>query len=128
MLNLYGFLLQVALCDLQMRGMSRDLLPGDPLCSPRATVLVEAGIQLMRRLHRHDSWTTSINKYMQARLERISPLMKEGRTGKVSRSQSKRTAKIAFLSKLVYSKGKLLPLYIFMIVPDTRYFSCSSWL
>ncbi|MGH0184836.1 UNVERIFIED_CONTAM: hypothetical protein FKN15_017450 [Acipenser sinensis] len=79
---------KVALCDLQMRGMSRDLLPGDPLCSPRATVLVEAGIQLMRRLHRHDSWTTSINKYMQARLERISPLMKEGRTGKVSRSQT----------------------------------------
>ncbi|KAK1176357.1 putative E3 ubiquitin-protein ligase HERC1 isoform X1 [Acipenser oxyrinchus oxyrinchus] len=79
---------KVALCDLQMRGVPRDLLPGDPLCSPRATVLVEAGIQLMRRLHRHDSWTASINKYMQARLERISPLMKEGRTGKVSRSQT----------------------------------------
>ncbi|CAB1352023.1 unnamed protein product [Coregonus sp. 'balchen'] len=42
---------KVALCDLQMRGMPSDLLPGEPLCSPRTTVLLEATVQLLRRLH-----------------------------------------------------------------------------
>ncbi|XP_066566869.1 probable E3 ubiquitin-protein ligase HERC1 isoform X2 [Amia ocellicauda] len=75
---------KVALCDLQMRGMPNDLQPGEPLCSPRSTVLLEATIQLLRKLHRHDCWMSHINKHMQTRLELIGPLMKEaGKAGRV---------------------------------------------
>ncbi|XP_031681979.1 probable E3 ubiquitin-protein ligase HERC1 isoform X1 [Oncorhynchus kisutch] len=75
---------KVALCDLQMRGMPSDLLPGEPLCSPRTTVLLEATVQLLCRLHQCDGyWTQHINQHMQSRLELIGPLMKEGGLGTV---------------------------------------------
>ncbi|XP_072518712.1 probable E3 ubiquitin-protein ligase HERC1 isoform X2 [Salminus brasiliensis] len=69
---------KVALCDLQMRGMPSDLLPGDPLCSPRATVLLEATVQLLRRLHHSDDWAPHINLHISRRLEFIGPVLKEG--------------------------------------------------
>ncbi|KAJ7986812.1 hypothetical protein DPEC_G00332260 [Dallia pectoralis] len=76
---------KVALCDLQMRGMPCDLLPGEPLCSPRTTVLLEATVQLLRKLHQCDGhWTEHINQHMQTRLELIGPLMKEGGLARMS--------------------------------------------
>lgn len=75
LISLYS--LQVALYDLQMRGMPSNLLPGEPLCSPRSTVLVESTIQLLRRLHRCDRWAPLINQYIHSQLELIGPLLKE---------------------------------------------------
>ncbi|XP_019899964.2 probable E3 ubiquitin-protein ligase HERC1 isoform X1 [Esox lucius] len=73
---------KVTLCDLQMRGMPSDLLPGEPMCSPRTTVLIEATVQLLRKLHQRDGqWTLYINQHMQTRLELIGPLMKDGGLG-----------------------------------------------
>ncbi|XP_029920656.1 probable E3 ubiquitin-protein ligase HERC1 isoform X2 [Myripristis murdjan] len=72
---------KVALCDLQMRGMPSDLLPGEPLCSPRTTVVLEACVQLLRRLHQCDHWTPHINQHIQMHLELIGPLMKEADLG-----------------------------------------------
>ncbi|XP_053334016.1 probable E3 ubiquitin-protein ligase HERC1 isoform X3 [Clarias gariepinus] len=69
---------KVALCDLQMRGVPSDLLPGDPLCCPRVAVLLEAAVQLLRRLHHAEAWTPHINDYMSRRLELISVVMREG--------------------------------------------------
>uniref|UniRef100_A0A8C2HR54 E3 ubiquitin-protein ligase HERC1 n=1 Tax=Cyprinus carpio TaxID=7962 RepID=A0A8C2HR54_CYPCA len=69
---------KVTLCDLQMRGMPSDLLPGEPLCSPRATVLLESTIQLLRRLYMNDDWVQHINQHMLNRLQLINPLMREG--------------------------------------------------
>ncbi|XP_051773057.1 probable E3 ubiquitin-protein ligase HERC1 isoform X4 [Ctenopharyngodon idella] len=69
---------KVALCDLQMRGMPSDLLPGEPLCSPRATVLLESTIQLLRRLYVNDDWVQHINQHMLNKLQLINPLMREG--------------------------------------------------
>ncbi|KAM6984699.1 putative E3 ubiquitin-protein ligase HERC1 [Aplochiton taeniatus] len=74
---------KVALCDLQMRGMPSDLLPGEPLCSPRTTVLLEATVQLLSRLNQCDHWTPIISQHIQERLELIGPLMKEGGLGTV---------------------------------------------
>lgn len=74
--------LQVALCDLQMRGMPSDLLPGEPLCSPRATVLLESTIQLLRRLYVNDDWVQHINQHMLNKLQLINTLMREGQ-GKI---------------------------------------------
>lgn len=62
---------------MQMRGTPRDLLPGDPVCSPVATVLAEATIQLIRILHRTDHWTPRINKTMIERLHKIKLCFRE---------------------------------------------------
>ncbi|KAI3377882.1 hypothetical protein L3Q82_008463 [Scortum barcoo] len=62
----------------EMRGTPRDLLPGDPVCSPMATVLAEATTQLIRILHRTDHhWTHRINKTMIERLHKIKPCFRE---------------------------------------------------
>ncbi|XP_047218559.1 probable E3 ubiquitin-protein ligase HERC1 isoform X5 [Girardinichthys multiradiatus] len=68
---------KVKICDMQMRGTPRDLLPGDPVCSPMATVLVEATTQLIRILHRTDHWTHRINKTMIERLQKIKPCFRD---------------------------------------------------
>ncbi|XP_033842077.1 probable E3 ubiquitin-protein ligase HERC1 isoform X2 [Periophthalmus magnuspinnatus] len=68
---------KVKICDMQMRGTPRDLLPGDPVCSPMATVLAEATTQLIRILHRTDHWTHRINKIMIERLHKIKLCFKE---------------------------------------------------
>ncbi|KAG8144816.1 hypothetical protein E2320_013235 [Naja naja] len=82
---------KVKICDMQMRGTPRDLLPGDPICSPVAAVLAEATIQLIRILHRTDRWTHCINKKMMDRLYRIKGCLKEsGQKLKKSRSLQSR--------------------------------------
>ncbi|XP_038640315.1 probable E3 ubiquitin-protein ligase HERC1 isoform X8 [Scyliorhinus canicula] len=68
---------KVKICEMQMRGTPRDLLPGDPICSPVATVLAEATIQLIRILHRTDKWTHCINKNMMDRLQKVKSCIKE---------------------------------------------------
>ncbi|XP_063334410.1 probable E3 ubiquitin-protein ligase HERC1 isoform X1 [Pelmatolapia mariae] len=75
---------KVALSDLQMRGMPSSLLPGDPLCSPRATVLLESTVQLLRRLHQCDQWSPHINQYIHTHLELIGPLLREDNSGNFS--------------------------------------------
>ncbi|KAM6980533.1 putative E3 ubiquitin-protein ligase HERC1 [Aplochiton taeniatus] len=72
---------KVKISDMQMRGIPRDLLPGDPVCSPVATVLAEATTQLIRILHRADHWTHHINKTMTERLHKIKPCFRESASG-----------------------------------------------
>ncbi|XP_056269201.1 probable E3 ubiquitin-protein ligase HERC1 isoform X3 [Pseudoliparis swirei] len=84
---------KVKICDMQMRGTPRDLLPGDPVCSPVATVLAEATTQLIRVLHRTDHWTQRINATMTERLHKIKPCFREdggGQRLKKSRSVQSR--------------------------------------
>ncbi|XP_066885802.1 probable E3 ubiquitin-protein ligase HERC1 isoform X20 [Kogia breviceps] len=82
---------KVKICDMQMRGTPRDLLPGDPICSPVAAVLAEATIQLIRILHRTDRWTYCINKKMMERLHKIKICIKDsGQKLKKSRSVQSR--------------------------------------
>lgn len=78
---------QVALRDLQMRGMPNNLFPGEPLCSPRAAVLLESTVQLLRRLHQCDQWASHINQYIHTHLEIIGPLLKEDDLGNSSPGQ-----------------------------------------
>ncbi|XP_075899766.1 putative E3 ubiquitin-protein ligase HERC1 isoform X1 [Nelusetta ayraudi] len=72
---------KVALRDLQMRGMPSNLLPGEPLCSPWTTVLLESTVQLLRRLHQCAEWTSHINRHIHSHLELIGPLLKETDAG-----------------------------------------------
>ncbi|KAL4617326.1 putative E3 ubiquitin-protein ligase HERC1 [Arapaima gigas] len=80
---------KVALYDLHMRGMPRDLLPGEPLCSPRNTVMLEATVKLLRCLYHHDMWAAHINQHMQSRLDLIRPLIQEGALGNMGMNLSK---------------------------------------
>lgn len=89
---------QVALRDLQMRGMPSNLLPGEPLCSPRMTVLLELTLHLLRRLHQCDEWASHINQYIHSHLELIGPLLKEDDIGSFSQGQAEvQTIKSAVL-------------------------------
>ncbi|CAJ0929112.1 unnamed protein product, partial [Ranitomeya imitator] len=82
---------KVKICDMQMRGTPRDLLPGDPICSPVATVLAESSVQLLRILHRTERWTHCINKKMVERLQKIKGCLREaGAKLKKSRSVQSR--------------------------------------
>ncbi|XP_044188777.1 probable E3 ubiquitin-protein ligase HERC1 isoform X7 [Thunnus albacares] len=75
---------KVALRDLQMRGMPSNLLPGEPLCSPQTTVLLESTVQLLRKLHQCDQWSPHINQHIHTHLELIGPLLKEDDLGSLS--------------------------------------------
>ncbi|KAK2888184.1 probable E3 ubiquitin-protein ligase HERC1 isoform X2 [Channa argus] len=79
---------KVSLHDLQMRGMPSNLLPGEPLCSPQTTVLLESTVQLLRRLHQCDQWASCINHYIHSHLELIGPLLKEDDSGSVNQGLS----------------------------------------
>ncbi|XP_041442593.1 probable E3 ubiquitin-protein ligase HERC1 isoform X2 [Xenopus laevis] len=78
---------KVKICDMQMRGTPRDLLPGDPICSPVATVLAESSVQLLRILHRTERWTHCINKKIIERLQKIKGCLREA-GGKLKKSRS----------------------------------------
>ncbi|XP_029941533.1 probable E3 ubiquitin-protein ligase HERC1 [Salarias fasciatus] len=75
---------KVALRDLQMRGMPSNLLAGEPLCSPRTTVLLESTVQLLRRLHQCDQWSPHINQHIHTHLDLIGPLLREDDSGNFS--------------------------------------------
>ncbi|TRY89487.1 hypothetical protein DNTS_016060 [Danionella cerebrum] len=84
---------KVKICDMQMRGTPRDLLPGDPICSPVATVLAEATSQLVRILHRSERWTQTINDCILQRLQQIRCCLREGASSpRVTRLRKSRSA------------------------------------
>ncbi|CAL8352432.1 unnamed protein product [Merluccius merluccius] len=85
---------KVKICDMQMRGTPRDLLPGDPVCSPVATVLAEATTQLIRILHRADHWTHRINKIMVERLHTIKACFRESASSSGSGQRLKKSRSV----------------------------------
>lgn len=46
---------------MQVKGISRTLLAGEPHCSPSPVVISEAVISTLRTLHRTSPWTETIN-------------------------------------------------------------------
>ncbi|XP_051890412.1 LOW QUALITY PROTEIN: probable E3 ubiquitin-protein ligase HERC1 [Pristis pectinata] len=90
---------KVALCDMQMRGMPRDLLPGEPFCSPLMTALAEATVQLIRKLHGNDNWMSAINHHMLCRLELIGSIMKEAKILKLNKTRGKYSIKKSTLEE-----------------------------
>ncbi|XP_069780317.1 probable E3 ubiquitin-protein ligase HERC1 isoform X3 [Narcine bancroftii] len=80
---------KVALCDMQVCGTRQDLLPGEPFCSPLMSALAEAIVQLIRKLHSNDNWTSEINHHMLSRLELIGSIMKEAKMLKLNKTQGK---------------------------------------
>ena len=67
---------QVKLTDMQVRGAPRTLLPGEPLCAPSPAVLTESLLSLLRALHAHKQWRSSVNKEILASLSNVNSLVK----------------------------------------------------
>ena len=85
--------LQVKICEMQVRGAPRDLQPGDPLCAPTSSIMVEAHIALLRSLHRQDSWRDSINSNILSRLGLIKKLHQASRVDDASMETSTKNTK-----------------------------------
>uniref|UniRef100_A0A0L8HTX3 HECT-type E3 ubiquitin transferase n=1 Tax=Octopus bimaculoides TaxID=37653 RepID=A0A0L8HTX3_OCTBM len=62
---------KVKITDMQVQGSPCDLLPGDPLCAPATTTMVEAAISLLRTLHKNESWTGPINDMIIKQINKI---------------------------------------------------------
>ena len=66
---------KVKIVDMQMRGSSHDLDPGDPLCAPQPAVMAESYISLLRKLHEDPNWTQQINDSIIERLSQTKDLL-----------------------------------------------------
>ena len=57
---------QVKITDMQVRGTTRNLLPGYPHCAPACVALGQTIVEVVRALHREGStWTQIINTALQ---------------------------------------------------------------
>ncbi|CAB3370488.1 Hypothetical predicted protein [Cloeon dipterum] len=66
---------KVKLTDMQVRGCPRDLLPGEPHCSPWPSALAEAQVCLIRTLHSSATWNETINYALIERLSAAKELL-----------------------------------------------------
>lgn len=55
---------------------NKELLPGDPLCAPVTSAIMEANICMMRRLHQSEVWGPPINRKVIDQLTKIKDLEK----------------------------------------------------
>ena len=59
---------------MQIQGVQRDLLPGDPVCAPSMTVMSEAFISLLKSLHKNGAWTDVINDKITTQLDKVKEM------------------------------------------------------
>ncbi|GAB1606906.1 hypothetical protein Ahia01_000973300, partial [Argonauta hians] len=62
---------KVKIADMQVQGAPCDLLPGDPLCAPATTTMVEAAISLLRTLYKSEAWAAPINELIIKQISKI---------------------------------------------------------
>lgn len=62
--------------DMQICEGNKELLPGDPLCAPVTSAIMEANICMMRRLHQSEVWGPPINRKVIDQLTKIKDLEK----------------------------------------------------
>ena len=59
---------------MQIQGLQKDLLPGDPVCAPAMAVMSEAYITLIKNLHSRGAWTDIINDKITAQLDKVKDM------------------------------------------------------
>ena len=67
---------------MQVQGTPCDLLPGDPLCAPATTAMVEASISLLRTLHKNEHWMAIINDMVikqMGKIDKFEGLVEQGK-------------------------------------------------
>ncbi|XP_041374032.1 probable E3 ubiquitin-protein ligase HERC1 isoform X2 [Gigantopelta aegis] len=62
---------RVKLTDMRYHGGIPDLLPGDPMCAPATSVMVEAAITVIRKMHVMDAWTSCVNSHICSMLNKV---------------------------------------------------------
>ena len=65
---------QVKITDMQIQGVQRDLLPGDPVCAPAMVVMSEALISLLKNLHKNRAWTDVISEKITTQMDKVKKL------------------------------------------------------
>lgn len=58
------FVKQVKITDMQVKGTSRTLLAGDPMCAPSSVVMSEALISTVRLLHKVSSLEFTLKPFV----------------------------------------------------------------
>ncbi|XP_069137757.1 probable E3 ubiquitin-protein ligase HERC1 isoform X1 [Argopecten irradians] len=82
---------KVKMTDMQLCESTRDLLPGDPLCSPESVVMIEANLKLLRSLHQTPAWNSHINKKILQQLSMVTKLEKtapDSEDGEIDKDKS----------------------------------------
>ena len=59
---------------MQIQGLQKDLLPGDPVCAPAMAVMSETFISLIKNLHKNRAWTDVINNKITAQLDKVKDM------------------------------------------------------
>ena len=59
---------------MQIQGVQKDLLPGDPVCAPAMAVMSEAFISLLKSLHKNGAWTEVINDKITTHLDKVKEM------------------------------------------------------
>nr|XP_022329995.1 probable E3 ubiquitin-protein ligase HERC1 isoform X2 [Crassostrea virginica] len=67
---------KIKMTDMQICEGNKELLPGDPLCAPVTSAVMEANISMMRRLHQNEVWAGAINRKLIDQLTKIKDLEK----------------------------------------------------
>ena len=59
---------------MQIQGVQKDLLPGDPVCAPAMAVMAEAFITLLKNLQKAGTWTEVINDKITSQLDKVTDM------------------------------------------------------
>lgn len=69
-----AIIIQVKITDMQIQGVQKDLLPGDPVCAPAMVVMAEAFTSMLKNLHKNRAWTDIINNKITAQLDKVNEM------------------------------------------------------
>ncbi|XP_048738015.2 probable E3 ubiquitin-protein ligase HERC1 isoform X3 [Ostrea edulis] len=84
---------KVKMTDMQICEGNKELLPGDPLCAPVTSAVMEANISMVRRLHQNETWGPSINRKIIDQLTKIKDLEKSHKLDDVAQSSDSKENK-----------------------------------
>ncbi|XP_062621584.1 probable E3 ubiquitin-protein ligase HERC1 [Saccostrea cucullata] len=77
---------KVKMTDMQICEGNKELLPGDPVCAPVTSAIMEANISMMRRLHKTETWGPTINRKIVDQLTKIKDLEKPHKLDDIAQS------------------------------------------
>lgn len=84
---------KIKMTDMQICEGNKELLPGDPLCAPVTSAIMEANISMMRRLHQSEVWGPPINRKVIDQLTKIKDLEKSHKLDDVAQSSDSKENK-----------------------------------
>ena len=59
---------------MHIRALQREMLPGEPLCAPVATVICESLVSLLRTLHARPAWCDIVSEKIVQQLDTVKDM------------------------------------------------------